>query len=152
MIVANHDRQCRIDPALEAWIHEESAAMATNILDRLPSAVRQAMNTLDAMEAGTQALMMAHRPPDCGSTHGAAGIRGGRGVSGMWSTAAASRCAPSAHPLRNFWALRLVPALWGMSARAWQCRTPGSSFKAGSQAGLAPIGRDRLPSRDRDAV
>ena len=59
MIVANHDRQCKIDPALEAWIQEESAAMATNILDRMPPAVRQAMNTLDAMEAGTQALMMA---------------------------------------------------------------------------------------------
>ena len=57
MIIANRDRQCKID--LEAWIQEESAAMATNILDRMPPAVRQAMKTLDAMEAGTQALMMA---------------------------------------------------------------------------------------------
>ncbi len=59
MIVANSAGQCKMDPAIEAWIHEEGPTMAADILDRMPPAIRQAMTTLDVMESGMQALMMA---------------------------------------------------------------------------------------------
>jgi len=59
MIVANGADKCKADVAIEEWVHEEGPTIVANILERMPPAVRQAMTTLDAMESGTQALMMA---------------------------------------------------------------------------------------------
>ncbi len=46
----------RKDKRLEAWVQEESERIATEILQRIPPAVRQTMTTLDAIETSAQVL------------------------------------------------------------------------------------------------
>ena len=59
MIVANRADKCKIDRAMKEWVHQEAPTIVADILERMPPAVRQAMTTLDAMESGTHALVMA---------------------------------------------------------------------------------------------
>lgn len=56
MIVAEGTRKDKADRALEEWVQVESARVATEILQRIPPAARQAMTTLEAIETGMQTL------------------------------------------------------------------------------------------------
>ncbi len=57
MILAEDWWNDKGDRALAEWVQGESARAASEILQRIPPAVPQAMTTLEAIETGTQALM-----------------------------------------------------------------------------------------------
>lgn len=56
MIVTEGSGKGKGDHTLGEWVQVESARVATEIVQRLSPAVRQAMTTLEAIETGTQAL------------------------------------------------------------------------------------------------